>query len=112
MSNCHQIPDVPCAASQILPRPVHEGKRVTLCNLCEYHEKYQFLGPCCLCPLLGGISDEPAFTEAAIYMPIFGHYGGEYVMECVKSQCRYLGQSSSLLELEADIHTFPMTQFL
>ena len=39
------------------------------------------------------LSEELAFTEAAIYITMIGLYQGEYVTECAKSQCRYLGQS-------------------
>ena len=52
----------------------------------SYRKIQKFLGPCCLCPLLGmkrGI--EHQFVEAAIYIPLFGHYAGEYVAECIKS---------------------------
>jgi hypothetical protein len=37
------------------------------------------------------LSEESQFTEAAIYIPIFGCYTGEYVAECAKSRCGYLG---------------------
>jgi hypothetical protein len=37
------------------------------------------------------LSEESHFVEAAMYTPIFGHYAGEYVAECAKSCCSYLG---------------------
>jgi hypothetical protein len=37
------------------------------------------------------ITGEFHFTEAAIYVPVFGRYTGEYVAECAKSRCGYLG---------------------
>ena len=58
-----------------------------------YRESHDFLGPCCLCPLFVPLSEEPRFTEAAIYMPIFGRCAGEYVAGCAKSRCGYVGQS-------------------
>lgn len=85
--------------SQCLRRPVHGEKRVAPSDLRKYRRKHQFLGPCCLCPLLGPISEEPRFTEAAIYMAVFGRYGGEYVAECAKSRCGYLGRFPSFLKL-------------
>jgi hypothetical protein len=33
------------------------------------------------------LSGESQFTEAAMYVPIFGRYAGEYVAECAKSRC-------------------------
>ena len=59
----------------------------------NYRETHDFLGPCCLCPLLGtqkGI-ERGRFVEAAIYIPVCGLYAGEYVAECAKSRCGYLG---------------------
>jgi hypothetical protein len=65
---------------------------VLLDTLRSYHETHEFLGPGCFCPLLGmqrGI--EHWFVEAAIHVPVVGHYAGEYVTECAKSRCSYLG---------------------
>ena len=64
----------------------------------SYHETHKFLGPGCLCPLLGterGI-EHGRFVEAAIHIPVFGCYAGEYVAECARSQCGYLGLFISL----------------
>jgi hypothetical protein len=77
--------------SQCLHRPVEKNERVPPDALRNYRETHQFLGPCCLCPLLMPLSEESHFTEAAIYIPIFGRYAGEYVAECAKSRCGYLG---------------------
>ena len=60
--------------------------------LCNYRETHDFLGPCCLCPLLEmqeGI-ECGRFMEAAIHIPVCGLYAGEYIPECAKSQCNYL----------------------
>jgi len=62
-------------------------------GLHKYHEICQYHGPGCLCPLLEPFSEEPVFTEAAIYLTTFGHYEGEYIAECARGCCRYLGQS-------------------
>jgi len=77
--------------SQRLHRPVEGNERVRPDALHNYRETHQFLGPCCLCPLLMLVSGEYHFTEAAMYVPIFGRYAGEYVAECAKSRCGYLG---------------------
>jgi hypothetical protein len=74
----------------------------------DYRERYQFLGPSCLCPLLQPLSEEPAFKEVAIYIPVFGRYAGEYVAECANSRCGYLGQLSSLLRNAARAHSRPV----
>ncbi|KAF8239324.1 hypothetical protein L208DRAFT_1237786 [Tricholoma matsutake] len=88
--------------------PVHARKRVVPSALCDYREHYQFLGPSCLCPLLQRVSEEPAFTEAAIYILVFGRYAGEYIAECANSRCGYLGQSSSLPRNAAGVHSRPV----
>lgn len=79
--------------SENLHRPVedNEFERVRPDALHNYRETHQFLGPCCLCPLLTPLSGESHFTEAAMYVPIFGRFAGEYVAECAKSRCGYLG---------------------
>ncbi|KAF8223186.1 hypothetical protein L208DRAFT_1064009, partial [Tricholoma matsutake] len=50
-----------------------------------------FLGPSCLCPLFRPLEENLVFKEGAIYIPVFGPYAGEHVVECKESQCRYLG---------------------
>ena len=77
--------------TQCLHRPVEGNERVRPDALHDYRKTHQFLGPCCLCPLLTPLSGESNFTEAAMYVPIFGRYAGEYVAECAKSRCGYLG---------------------
>ena len=64
----------------------------------NYRKTHQFLGPCCLCSLLTPLREDSHFTEAAIYVPVFGRYAGEYVAECARSHCGYLGQLSSWLK--------------
>ena len=64
----------------------------------SYHKTHKFLGPCCLCPLLGierGI-ERGRYVEAVIHILVFGRYAGEYVAECTGSQCGYLGLFISL----------------
>ena len=74
---------------------MHGTVRVTPDALRVYRENHQFLGPCCLCPLLQPLSQEPHYTEAAIYLPLRGRYKGEWVAECAEGRCGYLGRSSS-----------------
>jgi hypothetical protein len=76
--------------------------------LCEYREHHQFLGPSCLCPLLQRLIEEPVFTEAAIYIPVFGRYAGEYVAECASSRCGYLGQPPSLPKKAVRAYSAPV----
>ncbi|KAF8233241.1 hypothetical protein L208DRAFT_1267589 [Tricholoma matsutake] len=78
----HVPPLIVCTGLWISPDMLH-----------NYHESHQFLGPCCLCLLFAPVRKEPTFTEAAIYIPVTGCYQGEYVAECAKSWCSYLGQS-------------------
>jgi hypothetical protein len=80
--------------SHFVHRPVSGGRRVPPAELRQYRETHQYLGPGCLCLLLEPLSEEPVFTEAAIYLTTFGRYGGEYIAECAKGRCGYLGQSS------------------
>ncbi|KAF8229711.1 hypothetical protein L208DRAFT_1285273 [Tricholoma matsutake] len=65
--------------------PTHARKRIAPGALCEHCKHYQFLGPSCLCPLLQQVSEDPVFTEVAIYIPVFGCYAREYVAECANS---------------------------
>jgi hypothetical protein len=79
--------------SHYFHRPVKEGVRVPPDGLRQYRNTHQYLGPGCLCPLLEPISENLVFKEAAVYLSASGCYKGEYVAECAKSQCGYLGQS-------------------
>ena len=76
-------------------RPKVGTRHVHTADLREHRRQYQLLGPGCLCPLLVRLEEEPGFIEAAIYMPVFGCYGGEYVAACARNCCGYVGQSSS-----------------
>ena len=58
-----------------------------------YHENHKFLNPSCLCALFQQHGEALHYTEAAIYLPLNGHYRGELVVECMKGCCRYLGKS-------------------
>jgi hypothetical protein len=91
-------------------RPVREGERVPPGAWRKYREDHQFLGPGCLCPLFEAPSEEPMFVEAAIYLATFGCYPGQYVAECAKSRCGYLGQSLfSQKEMGAHVPPLPST---
>lgn len=85
-----------------LHRPVQGKKRMAPDAFRDHRETHQFLGPCCLCPLLEPRKVEPHFTEAAIYVSAFGRYAGEYVAECAKSQCGYLGRSPFSMNLKIE----------
>jgi hypothetical protein len=67
-------------------------------ELRNYRDTHQYCGPGCLCPLFEPLSRQPVFTEAAIYLTTIGRYKGEYVAECAKARCGYLGQSRFPLE--------------
>ena len=41
----------------------------------------------CACPILESFSEEPVFTEAAIYLTMFRCYEGEYIAECARGHC-------------------------
>jgi len=74
-------------------RPIYKGVRMSPAGLHKYHGICQYLEPGCLCPLLELFSEQPIFTEAAIYLTTFGHYEEEYIAECARGCCEYLGQS-------------------
>ncbi|KAF8220453.1 hypothetical protein L208DRAFT_1333684 [Tricholoma matsutake] len=88
--------------------PIHARKRVAPGALREHREHYQFLGPSCLCLLLQQVSEDPVFTEAAIYMLVVGCYAGEYIAECANGQCRYIGQSPSVLKNAVSVYSGPV----
>jgi hypothetical protein len=88
-----------CHCSSLL-RPVHEGRRITPDQLTHHRETHQFFGPGCLCPLLAPVTKEVTFIEAAIYMPVFGSYKGEYVARCAKNRCGYVGETRLSSEAE------------
>jgi hypothetical protein len=73
-------------------RPVEGNKRVPPRKLKKYRESHQFLGPCCLCPLLAQVGEEQVYTEAIVDITVSGRFKGEYVAECAKSQCGYIGE--------------------
>src|ERR1700676_552669 len=84
-----------CAGSDVLPRPVADGGgRVVPCALCEHRRSHQFIGPCCLCPLLVPRSEARVYTEAAMFMSASGVFAGKYVARCAKERCGYLGKSN------------------
>jgi hypothetical protein len=59
-----------------------------------YRENHEFLNPCCLCPLFEPQGKDSLYTEAAIYLPLSGQCQGEWVAECAKGRCGYLGRLS------------------
>ena len=75
-------------------RPVEEGERVPPAGWCEYRREHDFLGPGCLCPLLQPSTEKPVFTEAVTHFKMSGVYFAEYVAECAKGRCGYLGKCS------------------
>jgi hypothetical protein len=76
--------DVCCIHRPIKP----DGAPVPPDELQRYRETHEYLGPGCLCPLLGPLT---AYKEAAIYLTVSGRYKGEYVAECVDDHCDYSG---------------------
>ena len=70
-----------------LHRPTHEQPEAHVMPsvLHEYRQNHQFLGPCCLCPLLALQSEGLEFVEAAIYVPSCGPYAGECIAQCARS---------------------------
>ena len=76
------------------PRPVKEdGQRVPPSELRNHRNTHKFLGPSCLCALKD--AEQPAFTEAAIYIAVTQDMAGEYVASCAKDRCGYHGKSMS-----------------
>jgi hypothetical protein len=59
----------------------------------DYRENHEFLNPSCLCALFQPQGEVLCYTEAAIYLPVCGRYKGEWVAECAKGRCGYLGKS-------------------
>jgi hypothetical protein len=59
----------------------------------DYRKNHDFLNPSCLCALFQPKGDVLRYNEAAIYLPLSGRYRGEWVAECAKGSCGYLGES-------------------
>ena len=73
-------------------RPVDSfGNRVNPEAFRHYRRFRDFLGPCCLCPIFMRKGDEK-YIEAAVFVSTSGTYSGEYVAQCAKGECGYLGQ--------------------
>jgi len=74
-------------------RPIKGERWVPLDALHNYHETHDFLRHCWLCPLLRMQRriQHGWFMEAAIHIPVSGLYAEEYITECAKSKCGYLG---------------------
>jgi hypothetical protein len=77
-----------------LRRPARDSVRVSPDKWRDYRENHKFLNPSCLCALLKpqGKGEAPRYTEAAIYLRLNGRYKGEWVAECAKGYCGYLGR--------------------
>lgn len=76
-----------------LYRPMRDSVRVSPDKWRDYRDNHEFLNPSCLCSLFQSQCKVLCYTEAAIYLPVSGRYRGEWVAECVKSFCGYLGKS-------------------
>ena len=77
----------------ILHRPMRDSVRVSPDKWRDYRENHEFLNPSCLCALFQPQGEVLCYTEAAIYIPLNGRYRGEWVAECAKGCCGYLGKS-------------------
>ena len=77
-----------------LHRPARDSVCVSPNKWRDYRENHEFLNPSCLCALLKpqGKGEAPRYTEVAIYLPLNGRYKGEWVAECAKGYCGYLGR--------------------
>jgi len=72
-------------------RPVtKDGKRVAPEDLEQYRKAHCFKLPCCLC---ARNENAGIYTEAAIYIPIWGPSSGKYVAGCARKICGYFGMS-------------------
>jgi hypothetical protein len=70
------------------PRPIMRmGAHVAPGSMGDYWITHNFKYPCCLCTHNEHESD---YTEAAIYIPMYGLYADKYVAGCASKNCRYL----------------------
>jgi hypothetical protein len=83
--------------SHVLYRPLNGQGQVTPSLLQEHCRSHRFLGPCCLCPLFE-LEGQAIFAEAAMYVATSGPFSREYIAQCAKGECGYLGQSLFSLE--------------
>ena len=83
------------SVDSFLCRPARDSVRVSPDQWCDYRENHDFLNPSCLCALLQpqGEGRVVRYTEAAIYLRLYGRYKGEWVAECANGCCGYLGRS-------------------
>jgi hypothetical protein len=89
--------------SHDLHRPLDGHQRVPPSLWRDYRESNEFLGPGCFCSVFVP-RDQAVFTEAAIFISTSGPFSGEYVAQCAKGECGYLGQSCFLLKIEPGAH--------
>ena len=94
-----------------LRRHARDSVRVSPDKWHDYRENHEFLYPSCLCALLQlqGEGKVARYTEAAIYLRLYGRYKGEWVAECAKGCCGYLGRSLFPLKIGVLITMPPST---
>ena len=88
-----------------LRRPARDSVRVSPDKWRDYRENHEFLNPSCLCalPKPQGKGEALRYIEVAIHLPLNGCYKVEWVAECAKGYCGYLGRF--LIPLEIDVLT-------
>lgn len=86
-------------------RPSDGEKRVEPSSLEDYRRTHEFLGPCCLCPLFEP-EGRTIFTEASLCIAPSGQFCGEYVAQCAKGACGYLGKPN--VPLDRGVLTFAL----
>jgi hypothetical protein len=75
-----------------LHRPVEGEERVPPELWHQYREKHEFLFPCCFCGIFV-TKDQVVYTEAAVFISTSRPFSSQYVAQCAKGECGYLGQS-------------------
>jgi hypothetical protein len=99
-----------CDASPDLHRPVEGEERVPPELWRQYREEHEFLGPSCFCGIFV-IKDQAVYTEVAVFISTSGPFSGQYVAQCAKGKCGYLGPSESHLSGKMNSH-FEALQYL
>lgn len=83
-----------------LGRPMSGTERLPPDAWREHRKSHHFLGPCCLCPLFQRLGEKPRYVEAAVHMVMRGMYQGEYVAQCARDKCGYMGWSFFSLKIK------------
>jgi hypothetical protein len=94
----------------LLHRPMKDSVRVSPDKWRDYRENHDFLNPSCLCALFQPQGEVLRYNEAAIYLPLNGQYRGEWVAECAKGCCGYLGKS--LFPPKIGCTTYHVTKYI